>query len=328
MEWLLLTAGQLGLAGVLGVAAAGKLPAAAFTAFRRSLPATLGIAPRYARAVAVAVVAVEAALAGALAGAVAVPTLGAAALPASLLLAGFTVAVAAMLRRGVQTPCHCFGSGARPPERRDLARNLALTALAVAVTALWWNGPQAPPITLDGATMPPLTVLLVILTLLTVGNAAVSIFVLRTLREQARALKVSIEGVANPEPIMKAGGDQVADFAATTVDGEPVVLEGRTLIGFVSPTCPACAESLPGYLARAEEAGGRERVLTVVLGAGEHAQPLVDRVAPVSRVILEPERGPVSRAFGVTGFPAFALLSGRTVVASHFVLDKIFEPTP
>ncbi|NUT32095.1 MAG: hypothetical protein HOV79_03370 [Hamadaea sp.] len=326
MLWVLLVAGRLTLAGVLGVAAAGKLRAASFQAFRRSLPATLGIPTRYAGLVAVAVVAVEAVLAVALAVAVAVPPFGVAAIAATVLFAAFTAAIAVMLRRGVRTPCHCFGAGARPPGRGDLVRNVALTVLAVAVAVVGGSDPPPPSVVREEVSMPLLIVLVLILTVVSVGNAAVSVFVLRTLREQSRALKVSIEGVANPEPIMKTGGDRVGDFAATTVDGEPVVLQGDTLIGFVSPTCPACAESLPGYLARAELAGGRDRVLTVVLGVGEETRPLVERVAPVSRVILEPERGPVSRAFGVTGFPAFALLSDDTVVASHFVLDKIFEP--
>ncbi|MEV1329257.1 MauE/DoxX family redox-associated membrane protein [Micromonospora costi] len=47
------------------------------------------------------------------------------------LLAAFTVAVAAVLRRGTPASCRCFGEAAAAPfGRRHLVRNIALTVLA------------------------------------------------------------------------------------------------------------------------------------------------------------------------------------------------------
>ncbi|WP_433003598.1 MauE/DoxX family redox-associated membrane protein [Kribbella sp. CA-294648] len=46
------------------------------------------------------------------------------------LLAAFTVALAAALRRGETAPCHCFGPGGTPLGRRHLGRNAVLLSIA------------------------------------------------------------------------------------------------------------------------------------------------------------------------------------------------------
>lgn len=160
-------------------------------------------------------------------------------------------------------------------------------------------------------------------------NLAVTLGLARRVRQQSELVAMSIEGVTNPKPIMLTAGRSVGEFDATTVDGEPVRsadLRGPTLVGFVSPGCPACAESLPAFVARAGTIpGGRRQVLAVVVGAPGTTGELRDRLAPVARVVAEPAGGPVAVAFGVDGFPAFALLSDDTVVGSHFALDRIPE---
>ncbi|GAA1631860.1 TlpA family protein disulfide reductase [Catellatospora bangladeshensis] len=327
MAWALLVTGQLLLAGVLAFSAGAKLlDPGAYAAFRASLPANLRLPERLAGPLAAAVVTAEAVLAGLLALAVAVPALAPGALLATTaLLTTFTAALAAMVRRGVRQACHCFGTATRPPGPADVVRNLVLLAVSASATAAAWPAPPPPPAP-NGAAMPHLPAILALLAAVCVLNTGLIVLVLRLLRQQTVLVRASIEGVANPEPIMTAGGGRVAAFTAVTVDGEPLSadqLDGDTLVGFLSPSCPACAESLPGFLARAEELGGRERVLAVVLGQGSAADALCERITPVARVVNEPERGPVSRAFGVDGYPAFALLSGHTVVASHFVLDKV-----
>lgn len=329
MTWALLVAGQLLLAGVLGFSAGAKLlDPGAYPAFRAALPRNLGLPAWLAGPVAATVVAAEATLALGLVAAVAVPVLAVPTLVgAAVLLAAFTGALAVMLGRGTRVPCHCFGATTRPPGRLDLARNAALLAVAAVAAVAAGTGPPPPVESApNGAAMPYLPAVLALLTAACVLNTALIVVVLQLLRQQSQLLRVSIEGVSNPEPIMRSAGGRVDDFTAVTVDGEPVsaaALDGDTLVGFVSPTCPACAESMPGFLARAEALGGRDRVLAVVIGTGSAADTLCERISPVARVINEPERGPVSRAFGVDGFPAFALLSGHTVVSSHFVLDKV-----
>ncbi|RSM59803.1 methylamine utilization protein MauE [Actinoplanes sp. ATCC 53533] len=51
---------------------------------------------------------------------------------ATLLLGGFTTAIAAVLRRGTPAACRCFGGADAPFGRRHVARNLALAAVAAA----------------------------------------------------------------------------------------------------------------------------------------------------------------------------------------------------
>ncbi|MEV1142788.1 MauE/DoxX family redox-associated membrane protein [Micromonospora sp. NPDC049799] len=337
MTGAVLIVGQLVLAVTLAWSAAGKLRRAAHAAFRASLPRTLGVPAGFARPLAVGVVTAEVVTAVTLVAALAVPALAPAGyVLAAALLGAFTAAVAVMIRRGVREPCRCFGATDDPPGPAHLARNVGLTAVAVGGTVLTLGG--ARPVSLTGAGGPPgwsggempyLPLVLALLTVVCLANTVALAVVLRRLRQQSALLKVSIEGVANPEPIMLAAGATVGDFTATTVDGAPVTradLRGETLVAFVSPSCPACAESLPGFVARAgARPEGREGVLAVVLGSGEAAGRLSDQLTPVARVVVEPERGPVSRAFGVDGYPAFGLLAGDTMVASHFVLDRVPE---
>ncbi|MBL6277301.1 redoxin domain-containing protein [Micromonospora fiedleri] len=334
MTGALLLAAQLALGGTLGWALAGKVRnRAAFATFRASLPRTVGVPAARAGALAVAVLAAEALTVAALLAAVTVPALAPTAFAlATGLFAAFTVAVAGMVRRGVREPCRCFGVTERPPGPAHVIRNLLLTAVALGGAALAFGGvrpPSPPTLTADptGGDMTLTTVLLLVVTVLCLVNTTVLLVVLAQLRRQSTLLKVSIEGVENPEPIMLTAGATIGDFTATTVDGTPVSragLRGETLVAFLSPSCPACAESLPGFVARAEAIpGGRAQALAVVLGAGEAATQLCERLTPVARVVNEPERGPVARAFGVDGYPAFGLLSDDTVIASHFVLDRV-----
>ncbi|MEV4641681.1 MauE/DoxX family redox-associated membrane protein [Actinoplanes sp. NPDC049548] len=51
------------------------------------------------------------------------------------LLAAFSVAIAAALRRGSAAPCKCFGRATTPLGPRHLARNVFLMAVAVAALA-------------------------------------------------------------------------------------------------------------------------------------------------------------------------------------------------
>src|SRR5687767_11565090 len=87
-----------------------------YKAFRKSLPATLGIAARFSAPMAAGVVAAEVVAAVLLVLGVAQPGLVVAGfLVAAALMAVFTAAIGLMLARGVTEPCHCFGASARPP---------------------------------------------------------------------------------------------------------------------------------------------------------------------------------------------------------------------
>ena len=327
MVWLASVSALLLLAGVLGSSAGAKLlTRGSFREFRNSLPETLGVPLTLAGRLAAGSVAAEALLAAGLVTAVFVPALVVPTAVATLgLLAVFTGALVVMIRRGVRQSCHCFGAGGDdPPTGRHVARNGLLMAVA-AMPALA-GSPPPPDLPSTGAAVPHLPEILAVLAAVLVLNTVLVVLVLRNQREQTRLLRLGHGAAVQSEPIMMESGDQVRAFTATTVDGETVTrssLVGDTLVAFVSPNCPACAESLPGFIARAEEVGDRDRVLAVVLGPEEATAPLAERLSPVARVVAEPEHGPLSRAFGVTGYPAFALLRDHTVVSSHFLLEKI-----
>ena len=124
MSELLLVA-RCGLAIVFAVAAIAKL--ADIAGFRQTL-AEFGVPLRAARAGAIAIPVAELAAAALL-----VPTataqIGAAL--ASVLLAGFCLGIARVLRRGEQPDCNCFGKAhTKPVGPGTLARNGALGAAA------------------------------------------------------------------------------------------------------------------------------------------------------------------------------------------------------
>jgi thiol-disulfide isomerase/thioredoxin len=163
-------------------------------------------------------------------------------------------------------------------------------------------------------------------------NIALTLGVVRRLGEHGRLLAQRAVPPAEPGAIGISPGTRVGDFAVISADGRPVSrtdLTGPTLVGFMAPGCPACEFSLPSFITRAESVpGGRDNVLAVVMGSREGSREVCDRLAPVARIVTEEEEGgPLVRAFGVGGLPAFALLSGSTVVASHSLPERLPDTT-
>ena len=84
-----------------------------------------------------------------------------------------------------------------------------------------------------------------------------------------------------------------------------VALEPPTLVGFFSPGCGPCQERLPDFVARARRAPAG-RTLAVVVG--DAADTMVASLTGAASVVVEPRGGTLATAFGVRGFPAFALV--------------------
>jgi len=166
-----------------------------------------------------------------------------------------------------------------------------------------------------------------------VVNLIFSLGVIRRLREHTEILdRLAAGGGAQGDSVMLPPGETVGDFVATTVDGEQLSREelaDTTLVGFFSPDCEPCKERLPQFVDYAEHhQGGRRQVLAVVVADDEDgAGPVVAELASVARVVREVGAGPVPRAFGVHGFPAFALVeSGGVVRASGYELSALAGP--
>jgi len=159
-------------------------------------------------------------------------------------------------------------------------------------------------------------------------NLVLTFGVIRRLREHTGLLaeRDRPEGPA----VMLATGEAPDEFAATTTGGERLTRDdlGGALVGFFSPNCGPCREQAPLFVRRAAgTAGGRSRVLAVVVGDETAVAQMVAEFEPVARVVVErgvAAEGSVSQAFGVRGFPALAVLDADgAVAASGFELDRL-----
>jgi hypothetical protein len=180
--------------------------------------------------------------------------------------------------------------------------------------------------------LPFLTVLVVIIGAACLFDLLLTIGVIRRLREHSELLsqRVSDEAAQGRELILPAGAE-VGPFEAASIDGILIsrqTLPARTLVGVFSPDCPACAERLPAFVARASHVdGGRDQVLAVVVGAGDNTDEQIASLTPVARVVTEARGGAVSSALRVRGFPAFAIVDGSgQVLASGLDLDQLDLP--
>jgi thiol-disulfide isomerase/thioredoxin len=148
--------------------------------------------------------------------------------------------------------------------------------------------------------------------------------VIRRLREHSVALAGQSGGGVG-EPLLDVG-ETVGDFAAVTVNGEPVLrafVDRETIVGFLSPGCPPCERRLPQFVEAARTAG-RDRVLAVLTDTTEaDAAEMLTALSPVARVVVEAEDGALTKAFGVTAFPAFCRIdAAHTVTVVGF--DAVF----
>ncbi|WP_424891604.1 MauE/DoxX family redox-associated membrane protein [Streptomyces sp. XH2] len=134
------------LIGVVFLASsAGKVTGRrAFDRFVSSVAGMQVVPFRSARSVARTVVAAEGAVCVSLAVPVPAATVVGLAIAAAL-LAVFTAGIALSVRRGVRTPCRCFGASQAPLGPRHIARNLTLTAAAVTGAAAVTAGGTATP---------------------------------------------------------------------------------------------------------------------------------------------------------------------------------------
>ncbi|MFD7656942.1 TlpA family protein disulfide reductase [Actinosynnema sp. NPDC059797] len=130
-----------------------------------------------------------------------------------------------------------------------------------------------------------------------------------------------------PEPpkVMLPNGSSIGTFTASTVDEEQVsaaVFEGGpTFVGIFAHGCESCDERLPDFLDTARTfPGGRDRVFALLIGATEDVVEKRAALSRVGRVVLEEKPGgPVAKAFGVKGYPAFALVDSHGHIKSSGV---------
>lgn len=181
-----------------------------------------------------------------------------------------------------------------------------------------------------------LTVAVIVVGILCVLDLLLTFGVVRRLREHTELLSVPRTDMSFD---VIAVGERPAAFTVADADGVPVGphdLAADALLGFFTPSCPACKQSLPDFLARAARVpGGRDKVVAVVAGglgpdgapAGEAAE-LVAQLGEVARVLPEAHDGPVSAAFQVVAYPSWVLMDGPQVGASAVGMDQLPSPVP
>jgi hypothetical protein len=159
-------------------------------------------------------------------------------------------------------------------------------------------------------------VVIAALSLLCLGNLLLTVGVVRRLKEHGSVLDTLTE---DPQGALLPAGAVADDFAVSATDGTLItqdLIAAPTLIGFFSPTCGGCHEQLPDFVTRARRAPAG-RTVAVVVDSGP-TDPMVARLTGASLVVVEPPGGVLARAFGVHGYPAFALVGegARIEVAS------------
>jgi thiol-disulfide isomerase/thioredoxin len=126
-------------------------------------------------------------------------------------------------------------------------------------------------------------------------------------------------------------GEEIGEFAASTVDGTLLsreLLVGDTLVAFFAPDCAPCKEKLPKFVEYARTLpGGRDRVLTIVVGEAHNAASFVTELSPVAQVVVEDHDGALHSAFKANAYPLMLRVTpngdGRLVVTTnHVVLDQ------
>jgi len=169
-----------------------------------------------------------------------------------------------------------------------------------------------------------LSVAVALVAVLCLGDLVLTVGVVRRLREHSQRLAL-LPGFRTDEETMYKPGGMVDPFTAISTTGAAVSLDDLaepTLVGFFAPDCPSCEEKLPSFVSYARAfPGGKRRTLAVVAGEAGGVKYRT-ALSAVATVVVERELGPVQKAFGVSGFPAFAVVvDGVLVQSTHDVAD-------
>ncbi|MEU4835764.1 hypothetical protein [Streptosporangium sp. NPDC023615] len=147
--------------------------------------------------------------------------------------------------------------------------------------------------------------------LLCVFNLVLTAGVIRRLREHAEQLS-SLAGVPRLDTMQPANG-RIGFFEAVTTKGVAICrsdLKGHMLVGAFAEGCPMCEKALPEFVQYAKEfPGGRDQVMTVLLGDSSRLEKESAQLEPVAQVILEERSGTMSAALGIQGYPAIGVLN-------------------
>jgi hypothetical protein len=258
------------------------------------------------------------------------------------LLGAFSFWTAAVLVRGVDTDCHCFGRISSGPVRwSTLARNVVLATVAAWVIAeqqtngspsyLEWLGGLS---TTEGLAFSAVGL---VLSLLLAGIW----FGLHLMRQQGRILLrldtlekelselglVSPSGMTDPHAEGPLAGQPVPPFIAPDLDGGSTSLSDLLAPGhpllliFIRPSCVPCTELFPEIARWQSVLAGRLTIGVVSQGAiAENRLKLAG--AGIRRVLVQ--RGlEISHALAVHTTPSALLISPDGTVAQDIAVGAV-----
>ncbi|MDX6258487.1 MAG: hypothetical protein QOH84_175 [Kribbellaceae bacterium] len=181
--------------------------------------------------------------------------------------------------------------------------------------------------------MSVLSAAVVLVGLIGLLNLVLSFGIIRRLRAQATGQHAHSK---QPKPVIRPttleDGERIAEVDAVTIDGRTVELPptGPSLVGFFSATCSTCKEQLIPFVVTADRQPPGVRVLAIVGGTDEQAAPYVAELLTARSgllIVREDEDGPIQKAFGIRGFPAFVILEDGEVQGSDFQVSAL-PPRP
>jgi hypothetical protein len=158
--------------------------------------------------------------------------------------------------------------------------------------------------------MAVLTAAVVIIAVLSLGNLMLTITAIRRLTD----------GAPSPDIVLPpAEVTAIPDFDAVTVTGTPVsaalMAGGPGVAGFFAADCPACHDQLSAFAEFARTvSGGPRHVLAVVAAGTRPHNGIVAALEGTASIVVEPDDGPVARAFRIQAFPSFFTTDGRGLI--------------
>ncbi|WP_328989056.1 hypothetical protein OG394_22785 [Kribbella sp. NBC_01245] len=184
--------------------------------------------------------------------------------------------------------------------------------------------------------MSPALALAILAGLLTVLNLALTVGVIRRLREHTELFEA--RGNVKPPvvPVMALAGERSKPFTSVTTDGVQVteadLTGGLTLVAAMAYGCSSCEERRPDFVAMARRfPGGRDRVLAVFVGGEDDLSAERAMLEPVSRLVFqENTHEGITEALNVSGYPAFAILDadGTVLTSGTKVQDLDLDLAP
>jgi peroxiredoxin/uncharacterized membrane protein YphA (DoxX/SURF4 family) len=326
MEGALVVAGRILLAAVFGVAGFSKLVSISRA---RDGIIEFGVPVSFAGLVARVLIAGELIVA---IGLVLVPTAWPAAIGALLLLAVFSVAIAANLLRNRRPNCNCFGQiHAAPIGWPTFARNIVLGAVAVSVIAF---GRDAQAYDISWMPTPSATVWLSMTAVLVLLGLLVVIAALLTqiLRQQGRML-LRFEGIeerlgigsSRPIPAQPLAGltpgTPAPDFTLPDLNGVSKSLKDLLspkkplLLMFSNPGCGPCQALLPEIAEWRRDM--RDNLTSALISENSaDAHHAYATLVGADAVFLQRERE-VAEAYGAYATPAAVAVTTDGRIASY-----------